>query len=89
MSQGPIRYATGEQELYNLTADPYELQNLAGTAANAAEQAALRRRADVLCSPAPPGLDPNPAATASAWVMIVGAAGLGLAGRRSRAHAPQ
>ena len=84
-----VRYATGEQELYNLTADPYELQNLAGTAANAAEQAALRRRADVLCSPAPPGLDPNPAATASAWVMIVGAAGLGLAGRRSRAHAPQ
>ncbi len=85
-----VRYATGEQELYNLSADPYELQNLTGTPANAAEQATLRRRADVLCQPAPPGLDPSPAATASAWGVVVLAAGLGFAGggsvrRRSRA----
>lgn len=78
-----MRYATGEQELYDLTADPYELQNLAGTPTDAHEQAVLRARTDVLCQPEPPGLDPSPAATSSAWAMIVGAAGLGIAVRRS------
>jgi arylsulfatase A-like enzyme len=82
-----VRYATGEQELYNLTADPYELQNLSGTPADAGMQAELRHRTDVLCSPAPPGLDPSPAATSAAWVVVAGAVGLGLvsggsAGRR-------
>ncbi|MEA2522624.1 MAG: hypothetical protein QOI81_2270 [Actinomycetota bacterium] len=80
-----VRYATREQELYNLTADPYELQNLAGTPADAQEQAALRARTAVLCQPEPPGLDPSPAATSVAWAAIVVAAGLGLAGRHSRA----
>jgi arylsulfatase A-like enzyme len=84
-----VRYATGEQELYSLNADPYELQNLAGAPADAREQAALRARTDVLCQPEPPGLDPSPAATASAWAVLAFAAGLGLAVRRSRAGAPR
>ncbi len=50
-----VQYATGEEELYDLVADPYELQNVAGAAANAATLASLRTRAHQLCSPPPPG----------------------------------
>jgi N-acetylglucosamine-6-sulfatase len=48
-------YGTGEQELYHLTTDPYELTNVAGDPANAAEVAALKARDEELCNPPPPG----------------------------------
>jgi N-acetylglucosamine-6-sulfatase len=48
-----VSYETGERELYDLEADPFELQNLAGT------EAGLEGRLDTtlrsLCDPPPPG----------------------------------
>ncbi|MBA3416522.1 MAG: sulfatase [Chloroflexia bacterium] len=43
-----LRYANGEQELYDLSADPHELDNLAGRPAQAGVVAALSARLDVL-----------------------------------------
>ena len=53
-----VKYSTGEQELYDLRRDPYELHNLAGLPAY---QALLDRlHADMvrLCNPPPPGFTP-------------------------------
>ena len=36
-----VELTTGERELYHLTADPYELQNVAGRSTYATEQARL------------------------------------------------
>jgi arylsulfatase A-like enzyme len=52
-----VRYATGEEELYDLDADPYELENLAGVPASAGLLEQLRARLRELCVPAPPGLN--------------------------------
>jgi arylsulfatase A-like enzyme len=50
-----IRYQTGETELYDLTADPYELTNLAGRADQAALVEQLGRRLDdLVAAPAEP-----------------------------------
>lgn len=43
-----LEYADGEKELYDLTADPYELTNLASDPAHAAEEADLHARLAVL-----------------------------------------
>jgi N-acetylglucosamine-6-sulfatase len=48
-------YATGEEELYDLRADPYELQNLAGEATMRQTLEGLRVRTTSLCDPLPPG----------------------------------
>jgi N-acetylglucosamine-6-sulfatase len=48
-------YATGEEELYNMTSDANELTNVAGDSANAATIAALRADTRRLCDPTPPG----------------------------------
>jgi arylsulfatase A-like enzyme len=53
-----VQYRTGEEELYKLNTDPYELNNLAGHAAQAATIDAMRTRLRQLCDPPPPGLHP-------------------------------
>ena len=50
-----IRYSTGEEELYDLVADPFEMQSKHADPAFAAIKASLRARAQSLCSPPPPG----------------------------------
>jgi N-acetylglucosamine-6-sulfatase len=52
-----VRYATGEEELYDLVADPFELENLAGEPSSRAELSRLRERLRELCVPPPPGFD--------------------------------
>jgi arylsulfatase A-like enzyme len=52
-----VRYATGEEELYDLVDDPYELRNLAAAPGAAELLATMRDRLRVLCDPQPPGLE--------------------------------
>lgn len=52
-----IRYATGEEELYDLVADPFELFNLAADPSAAGLLSSMRARLGVLCDPLPPGFD--------------------------------
>lgn len=49
-----VQYATGEEELYLLASDPYQLQNRASDTAQAATLTARRARAHTLCNPTPP-----------------------------------
>ena len=58
-----VLYQTGEEELYDLQLDPYELRNVAGDPALEQLRASLRARTNVLCNPRPPGftaLAPRP-----------------------------
>lgn len=50
------QYDTGEEELYDLAADPYELSNVAGDPAYQSALTSIRARMMELCSPLPPGL---------------------------------
>ena len=50
-----VHYATGEEELYDLARDPWELENLASNPDHREELAALRHRTKQLCRPKPPG----------------------------------
>jgi len=50
-----VRYATGEEELYNLDADPWELTSLDKDPAYAAQKQALLDLTQQICSPPPPG----------------------------------
>lgn len=53
-----VRWVTGEEELYDLLADPYELRSLHRDAAYAALKAKLHADVERLCSPPPPGYTP-------------------------------
>ena len=50
-----VQYHTGEEELYVLASDPYQLENRAGDAALHSVLTGMRTRAHELCSPPPPG----------------------------------
>jgi hypothetical protein len=52
------RYQTGEQELYDLQADPAQLRNVAGR--RPAVQGRLEVALRGLCDPPPPGFRPGP-----------------------------
>jgi arylsulfatase A-like enzyme len=55
-----VVYDTGEEELYDLSRDPFELQNAAADPALAAIRSRLRTRLRELCSHPPPGLTSLP-----------------------------
>jgi arylsulfatase A-like enzyme len=50
-----VDYGSGEEELYDLKRDPYEMQNKAKSAAYAGVLRFLRSRLKTLCDPVPPG----------------------------------
>jgi arylsulfatase A-like enzyme len=50
-----VTYQTAEEELYDLQADPYQLENLAGQPEWGSTIATLRTRLQTLCQPPPPG----------------------------------
>jgi len=52
------KYADGDEELYDLNSDPYELHNLAGDQTYADVQSQLYSRMLELCNPPPPGYTP-------------------------------
>ena len=49
-----VQYATGEEELYDLRADPWQLQSLVADPAQAGRIRGLRREALRRCKPLPP-----------------------------------
>jgi N-acetylglucosamine-6-sulfatase len=53
-----VKYATGEEELYNLAADPYQMQSVAEDPAYAPILASLRARLVEMCQPPPKGVTP-------------------------------
>jgi arylsulfatase A-like enzyme len=53
-----VDYETGEEELYDLFEDPYQLTNLAEDPAWEAKRASLHRAVVSMCSPPPPGYVP-------------------------------
>jgi len=52
-----VAYGTGEEELYDLRSDPYELANVAAASGYAHILNQVRRRLDQLCRPPPPGYE--------------------------------
>jgi len=50
-----VRYTTGEEELYDYTVDPLELNNVADDPAYAQDKDELKRATRRACSPTPPG----------------------------------
>jgi len=54
-----VQYQTGERELYDLPADPWEMRSRHGEAAVRAVEDSLHARMLELCRPAPPGWTPN------------------------------
>jgi plastocyanin len=51
-----VKYSTGEEELYDLNQDPYQLASVVQDPGYATVLAQLRARAPVLCNPPPPGM---------------------------------
>ena len=50
-----VRYATGEEELYDLDADPWQLTSLDKNPSYAAQRSVLDDLTQQICSPTPPG----------------------------------
>jgi N-acetylglucosamine-6-sulfatase len=60
-----VQYGTGEEELYDLTQDPYQLENRARRPEFRRAIVDYRRRLIRACRPGPPGFRPLPACTKS------------------------
>jgi len=60
-----VQYGTGEEELYDLAADPYQLENKASDPGFRSTIVDYRRRIRTACRPGPPGLRLRAACTAS------------------------
>ena len=76
-----VRYGTGEEELYDLVADPFELANLAAAPSSLLEE--LRARTRALCVPPPPGMEGGH--PSGAWIAVALLALLAVAeARRAR-----
>jgi N-acetylglucosamine-6-sulfatase len=54
-----VQYGTGEEELYDLRADPSQLSNLARAPSQRPRIASFRLRLRALCNPPPPGFEPR------------------------------
>jgi arylsulfatase A-like enzyme len=50
-----VRYTTGEEELYDMRTDRYQLENAAGSRRSRAVLEAMRERVRKRCDPPPPG----------------------------------
>jgi arylsulfatase A-like enzyme len=81
-----VHYATGEDELYDLRRDPFELRSEAHAPRAAPVLDAMRRRLAELCDPPPPGLSGASRAwqVAATVVLPLATAGLFLLGERRR-----
>lgn len=66
-----VRYATGDEELYQMTADPFELENLAEDRAYGAVLEDRRARLRDLCLPSPPGLGDDASTTVPLAVLTL------------------
>jgi N-acetylglucosamine-6-sulfatase len=58
-TQTYVQYVTGEEEIYDLGADPYQLENRARDPLMRESLVAFRNRTRSLCSPPPPGFTPR------------------------------
>lgn len=50
-----VKYQTGEEELYDLNNDPFQLRNIVRMPARAGQRSAMLNRLHALCKPTPPG----------------------------------
>jgi arylsulfatase A-like enzyme len=55
-----VRYQTGEEELYDLASDPFQLRNLVEEPGSREQLRDLRRRTRSMCRPVPPGFSWDP-----------------------------
>jgi N-acetylglucosamine-6-sulfatase len=58
-TQTYIQYGTGEEEIYDLAADPFQLENQARNPAFRRPLASFRQRTRALCNPPPPRFRPR------------------------------
>ena len=79
------RYVTGEQELYDLQADPYEMNNIADSSPRLATE--LHHELNALCVPPPPGYDRAEGAAAAAMFAMASLA-LAIFTRRKYVRVP-
>jgi N-acetylglucosamine-6-sulfatase len=81
-----VRYSTDEEELYDLVADPFELDNLAGVPAMRPVLDDRRARLRDLCSPVPPGFGDRSGTSVPIALAVLGGLVLveSLAARRAR-----